>query len=159
MKQQSNISSDTHWTDEQLTAFISQIESEPLLSAPSNLKDEILLKSMDASIRIPLAFQKQKKELSGNMQFLFYSLKISAAVLLCLFQLTALNKLPDNIGAPLSSTYTSYQYAQLEKEAEHDAQAWSAEDEHKDLSVKAKEAGISIYQSIQSITTGGKKHD
>lgn len=74
---------DREMTDAELERFIQLIENEAMLTAPRNLKENILGESKQLGTKIV----KQSKTLSVKMQLLLYSLKISAAVVGAIFLL------------------------------------------------------------------------
>lgn len=74
---------DRKMTDAELERFIQMIENEAMLTAPRNLKENIL----DESKQLGTKIVKQSKTLSVKMQLLLYSLKISAAVVGAIFLL------------------------------------------------------------------------
>lgn len=74
---------DREMTDAELERFIQMIENEAMLTAPRNLKENIL----DESKQLGTKIVKQSKTLSIKMQLLLYSLKISAAVVGAIFLL------------------------------------------------------------------------
>lgn len=139
-----------------IEALIAQVESQPLLSAPAYLKDEILDKSRGVSVQVPLQLEKKKKELSKRMQLLFYSLKISAAVVFCLFQLAMINRFPADMNVYFYQALDSYHALQMEqKEAKNSSLSFK---ETTDIGLPEK-AGQSIHSLINQITNGGNDYD
>ncbi len=139
-----------------IEALIAQLESRPLISAPAYLKDEILVKSRGINVQVPIRLEKQKRELSKRMQLLFYSLKISAAVVFCLFQLAMLNRFPADMNVYFYQAFDSYHDLQMEQEAARDA-ALSLK-EATDIGLSEK-AGQSIHSLLNQLTNGGNDHD
>lgn len=63
--------------------LIRQVEAEGLIRAPGHMKEEILKRSE----RIDYRLSVQTKKLSKNAEFLLYSMKVSAAVVMALFMI------------------------------------------------------------------------
>lgn len=139
-----------------IEALIAQVESQPLLPAPAYLKDEIMEKSRGISVQAPIQFEKQKKEFSKRMQLLFYSLKISAAVVFCLFQLAMLNRFPADMNVYFYQAIDSYHDLQMEQEAARDAALSLKETTDMGLSERA---GRSIHSLLNQLTNGGNDYD
>ncbi|MFT3983886.1 MAG: hypothetical protein QM697_08250 [Lachnospiraceae bacterium] len=139
-----------------IEALIRQTESQPLLSAPSYLKEEIIEKSLGISVQVPIQLKKQKKEISKRMQLLFYSLKISAAVVFCLFQLATLNRFPADMNICFYRAIDSYHDLQTEQESARDAVLSLKETTDIGLSERA---GQSIRSLLNQLTNGGIDHD
>jgi len=139
-----------------IEALIAQVESQPLLPAPAYLKDEIMEKSRGIGVQAPIQFEKQKKEFSKRMQLLFYSLKISAAVVFCLFQLAMLNRFPADMNVYFYQAIDSYHDLQMEQEAARDAALSLKETTDMGLSERA---GRSIHSLLNQLTNGGNDYD
>lgn len=134
----------TNSSDIDIEALIAETEAGPMLHAPAYLKDEILEKSQSISIQVPMKLQKQKKEISKQMQFLYYSLKISAAVIICLFQLVLIGKIPSGISFSWNEAVSDYRYTQMEQEIQ------------KETSEKETQ---SIQTILNNIINGGHLND
>ena len=83
-------------TEKELEAYteqlIRQVEAEGLLPAPVHMKQEILERSqsLDYQIRV------QTRQIPKKLQFLYYSLKVGAAVVMALFLVMMVPKeIPD----------------------------------------------------------------
>lgn len=75
--------------------LIRQVEAEGLLKAPVHMKAEILERAKRPEYQIAL----QTRRISRKMQFLFYSLKVGAAVATALLLLFAVpREIPQNDG-------------------------------------------------------------
>lgn len=136
----------TERSDIDIEALIAEAEAGAMLHAPAYLKEEILRKSRGVSVQVPMKLQKQKKEISKQMQFLYYSLKISAAVIICLFQLVVIGKLPTGISYSWNEAVNEYRYTQMEQEIRKEAS-------------KEKEQDLSIQTILNKIINGGQQND
>lgn len=80
------------WKKEQLDAYteqlIREVEAEGLLRAPAHMKQEIL----ERSRRVDYQLAVTSRQISRQMQFLFYSLKVGVAVVTALFLLLMVPK-------------------------------------------------------------------
>ncbi|NLG05831.1 MAG: hypothetical protein GX567_18700 [Clostridia bacterium] len=67
------------YDDLSIEELISQAEAD-LIKAPAYLKDSIMKKSQSMEIQIPMQVKKSQKVISKQVQMLYYTLKVSAAV-------------------------------------------------------------------------------
>lgn len=72
-------------SDEEMDAFLLYIEEMEMIEAPGNLKEKILRESENKKIQTEL--EQKRKQHSAKIQFLLYSLKISAGVIAAVFLL------------------------------------------------------------------------
>lgn len=78
---------DKNMNDSQLLEFIENLEKEELLQAPWYLKENIIEKRKCIEVQL----SKQAKNTALKVQFWFYSLKISVAVVAAVFLLFFIN--------------------------------------------------------------------
>ena len=77
----------------EIMQLIESVEENELLHAPTHMKEEILLKSKSPVIQLAI----ESKRVSKKVQLFWYSLKISAAVVVALTLLVFLNMPKDFI--------------------------------------------------------------
>lgn len=70
-------------SEEELQELIAQVEDDGLIQAPRHMKQEILKRSQ----RVEHQLARETRQVSKNMQLLFYSLKVGAAVVTALLTL------------------------------------------------------------------------
>ena len=98
-------------SEQELDAYterlLRQVEAEGLIPAPAHMKQEILerSRSLDYQIRV------QTRQIPKKLQFLYYSLKVGAAVVMALFLvLMVKDSGPDNRYGPNPKGYSGMGY-------------------------------------------------
>ena len=106
--------------DLSIDELIAQAESD-LVKAPVYLKDSIMKKSQSMEVQIPMQVRKGKKVISKQMQMLYYTLKVSAAVvctIVMLFLGIQIQSGLESIKAPLKEN--SLKWEQERENAQED---------------------------------------